>query len=234
MNIETALKLAKPFVGSLRGSKAGGRPLLKTALVMETHVIATNSHILVRIAHHEEGVTPYLHHYKKFEGSEHLEVSRYPKTNRLFPDRDYATAKGPIDTQEMYEALVGACVAAEFNADIQFEELKQANKKKPGHLRKTADELRLQARSRVTLTDNKAEVVDYSHNFESGAYSYTFENKPPITEKTWFDPEYLKLIFKTFKQAKENTIECNFFGSLRPLYLIAGDIEVIALPVRKY
>ena len=74
MKLEQALKLAKPYVGTL-GKKAGSRPVLKTALVTEKHVIATNSHILIRIAHDEEGVTPYLHHYNEQDDSEEVMVT---------------------------------------------------------------------------------------------------------------------------------------------------------------
>ena len=63
MKLEQALKLAKPYVGTL-GKKAGSRPVLKTALVTESYVIATNNHILIRIAHDTPIVEPHLHHYE--------------------------------------------------------------------------------------------------------------------------------------------------------------------------
>lgn len=206
MKLEQALKLAKPYVGTL-GKKAGSRPVLKTALVTEKHVIATNSHILIRIAHDEPSVEPYLHHYKKYDETESFEAANYPKTDRLFPDRDYANSSGPMDTQEMYEAMNNACVASKA----------QSTKKYTHH---------------VFLTEDKAEITDEFQTFESGSFTYTFDNPIPIPEKMAFNPEYLKTAIKSFRSSKEKTIECNFYGPLRPLYLTAGDIEVIVTPVR--
>jgi len=74
MNLDKALHIVKLYVGS-SGQKAGSRPTLETALVTERYVIATNSHILVRIAHGEEGVTPYLHRYEEQDTPEEFIVS---------------------------------------------------------------------------------------------------------------------------------------------------------------
>ena len=214
MKLEQALKLAKPYVGTL-GKKAGSRPVLKTALVTEKHVIATNSHIVIRIAHDEPSVEPYLHHYKKYDETEAFEASHYPKTDRLFPDRDYAKSSGPMDTQEMYEAMQNACIAAKMNEKAH----EKAGKDRP---------------VRVYLTDNKAEVPDKLRTFESGSFTYNFDEPIPIPEKMAFNPEYLKKAIVSFRSSKEKTIECNYYSPLRPLYLLAGDIEVIVLPVRAY
>ena len=74
MTLDRALRIVKLYAGSA-GQKAGSRPVLKTALVTESYVIATNSHILIRIAHDEEGVTPYLHHYNEQDDSEEVMVT---------------------------------------------------------------------------------------------------------------------------------------------------------------
>ena len=63
MNLEKALQMARLYAGST-GQKAGSRPVLKTALVTESYVIATNNHILIRIAHDTPIVEPHLHHYE--------------------------------------------------------------------------------------------------------------------------------------------------------------------------
>ena len=237
MKLEQALKLAKPYVGTL-GKKAGSRPVLKTALVTEKHVIATNSHILIRIAHDEPSVEPYLHHYKKYDETEAFEASHYPKTDRLFPDRDYAKSSGPMDTQEMYEAMENACVAAKMNAEFELEQLKIKNSRVPKHLKLTVEQLKRDAEgaksARVYLTEDKAEVFDTRHVSETGSFTYNFDEPIPIPEKMAFNPEYLKKAIVSFRSSKEKTIECNFYGPLRPLYLVAGDVEVIILPVRVY
>ena len=235
--IKAALKLAKPYVGSLK-KNPGSRAILKTALVTEKHVIATNSHFLIRIRHNESIKEPYLHFFnlehKEYLG--HKEASKYPKTERLFPQINHATSSGPISVKEMSEAIEGACVAAKSNAAYELENLKAKNSRAPKHLKKTVDELKADAMraraSRVYLTEDKTEVIDTERTFETGSFTYTFDAPIPIPEKMAFNPEYLKMTVKSFRSVKEKKIECNFYGPLRPLYLTAGDIETIVMPVR--
>lgn len=237
MSVEAALKLAKPYVGSLK-KNPGSRAILKTALITEKHVIATNSHFLIRIRHNESIIEPYLHFFnlehKEYLG--HKEASKYPKTERLFPQINHATSSGPISVKEMSEAIEGACVAAKSNAAYELENLKAKNSRAPKHLKKTVDELKADAMrvraSRVYLTDTKTEVIDIERTFETGSFTYTFDNPIPVTEQTAFNPEYLSTIMKTFRSVKEKTVNCYYYGPIRPLYLVAGPIEIIILPVR--
>ena len=232
MNIETAVKLAKPFVGSLN-KNPGSRPILKTALVTEEYVIATNSHILIRIKHDETIEAPYIHKYKEYDELFGMEASSYPKTDRLFPDPSYANSSGTLDTKEMFEAIEGACVCAEFNMKVDLENAWYENKQLAKHLQKTKDEVKAAVKPKVVLNKDRMEVKSFSQNFETGSYTYTFDNPLPLEEST-FNVGYLKTVFKTFKAAKEPEIKAHWTSNMRPWLLTAGNIEIIILPVRTW
>lgn len=227
MNIETAVKLAKPFI-----FKRKGRPALTTALVTEEYVIATNTHFLIRIRHNEEGITPYLHLYKKDKETEALEANSYPKTDRLIPDKSYATSSGHMDTAELWEAVECACVAAEFNHDVEVEEEVAAQKDKPKHLKKTKKEIKDKKIPTLYCTDKEMTVRAKYQDVNSGNFTYNLDKAIPFTEKTAFNSAYLKTAIKTFRSAKEKSIEGYFYSNVRPFYMTAGDIEIIILPVR--
>lgn len=209
VSIEAALKLAKPYVGSLRGKHPGSRPILKCALVTGKYVIATDAHRLIRIEHNEIVSEPYLHHYKKWEESEHLTANQFPQTERLIPQISYARDSGPVDVKEMYEAVTGAQVVAAQNEKV------------------------LERSVRVQVTEDKVHVPDTSGKFETGEYTYRLDRLIPITEETHFDGKYLVQVFKTFKQYKTKTVDIHYYGPMRPIYLVAGPIETILLPCRR-
>ena len=213
ISVEAALKLAKPYVGSLRTKDPGPRHILKCALVNEEYVIATNSYFLIRIRHNESITEPYLHHfkeeYKEFIGS--MTAKNYPQTERLIPQKDYASASGPVDVKEMYEAADGAQVVATQNEKV----IKQS--------------------VRIQVSENKIYVPDVVKGFETGEFTYRFDNPIPVPfpEEMHFDGKYLTQVFRTFKQYKEKNVEMYYFGQLRPVYLVAGAVEIILLPCRK-
>ena len=213
MSVEAALKLAKPYVGNLRKKDPGPRPILKCALVNEEYVIATNSHFLIRIRHNESISEPYLHHFKKeyeeYVGSKN--AKSFPQTERLIPQKDYASASGPVDVKEMYEAADGAQVVAAQNEKI----IKQS--------------------VRIQVSENKIYVPDVVKGFETGEFTYRLDNPIPVPfpEEMHFDGKYLTQVFKTFKQYKEKNVDMYFYGTLRPLYLVAGAVEIIVVPCRK-
>ena len=219
VSVEAALKLAKPYVGNLRKKDPGMRPILKCALVTEEHVIATDSHRLIRIRHNESITEPYLHHfkesYKNYIGI--LTARNFPQTERLFPQKSYAISSGPVDVKEMYEAAAGAQVVTSKNTKV-LKELFE-------------DEV---IREVVRVTDSRLYVVDkLEHHPETSGYKCDLNQLIPITEETHFDGNYFKQIFKTFKQAREKTADMYFFGPKRQTYLVAGPIEIILLPCRK-
>lgn len=112
LSIEKAVQLAKPFVGSLR-KKQDARPILKTALVTQQHVITTDATYLVRISHNEELSSSYLHHYK--ESTKNLEVPNYPQIERLLPDTYDAQHSFTIDLKEWIQAHDLGLIAAKGN-----------------------------------------------------------------------------------------------------------------------
>ena len=218
VSVEAALKLAKPYVGSLRKKDPGMRPILKCALVTEEHVIATDSHRLIRIRHNESITEPYLHHfkesYKNYIGI--LTARNFPQTERLFPQKSYAISSGPVDVKEMYEAAAGAQVVTSQNQKVWEREYEEFR------------------REVVRVTDSRLYVVDkLEPHPETSEYKYDLKQLIPITEETHFDGNYFKQIFKTFKQAREKTADMYFFGPKRQTYLVAGPIEIILLPCRK-
>ena len=216
MSVEAALKLAKPYVGSLRKDAAiRGKSVLKCALVTEEYVYATNAHFLIRIHHNESITEPYLHHYKKYEENKDATPAQYPSTdklNRLIPSKVNAEYVGPVDVKEMNEAAEGAYITASNN-----------EKALKGHT------------SRVLIQDKGMHVqnpVPGGEFFGTGEFTYKFDMRTPIEGTMYFDYDYLRTVFKTFKQAKEEHATMYFHGTMRPIHLTAGQIEVILLPCR--
>ena len=209
VSIEAALKLAKPYVGSLRAKHPGSRPILKCALVTGKYVIATDAHTLIRIEHNEIVSEPYLHHYKKWEESEHLTVNQYPQTERLIPQVGYEKDSGPVDVKEMYEAVTGAQVVSAQNEKV------------------------LDVYTRVQVTEDKIHVPDIVPGFQTGEYTYRLDRLIPVTEETHFDGKYLVQVFKTFKQYRTALVDMYYYGPMRPIYLVGGPVEIILLPCRR-
>jgi hypothetical protein len=96
--LEKLIKIVKPFIGSLRG-KGFIRPILKTALINEKHIIATDSKIAIRINHNNDIKESYLHHYKEEETS-NLMHSSFPNMERLFPNTYDAQKSFKINVNE--------------------------------------------------------------------------------------------------------------------------------------
>lgn len=107
LEVKKALEIVKPFVGSLR-KKFDPRPVLKTALVTENHITATDASILIRIKHGEEVQEPYIHSYK---GNE-FDLKQFPQVERLFPDIYNAQLSFKMNIAEWLEAHSLALIAA--------------------------------------------------------------------------------------------------------------------------
>ena len=207
ISVAAALKLAKPYVGSLRKKNPGGRPILKCALVNEEYVIATNAHFLIRIRHNESITEPYLHHfkeeYKEFIGN--MTAKNYPQTERLIPNKYMAIASGPVEVKKMYEAAAGAQVIAAQSGKILMDVI------------------------RVHLEEDKIHTKD-AQKTPHDVYTHRFDRLIPVTEETCFNGDYLKQVFRTFKQHKEKNVDMFYYGPTRPIYLVAGAVEVVLLP----
>ena len=224
IKIEAAAKMVKPFVGSLAG-KSATRPVLKSALVTETHIIATNSHLLIRLRH--EGTdTPHLHHFKK-EWTQNLDVSSYPKTDRLIPDVSNAQQMHFIDVDEWITAHEASLAAAKEykNRDIHL---------KNGKL--SVDP--------VLHKDDKGKVTDKSkltgiHGYKTVAvpefdqirFTYNLDHTNTI-EHVAYNAEYMLMMLKVAKKLKLKEIEMYYYGPTRPIYFIGEEMEVVILPIR--
>lgn len=96
------INIVKPFIGSLRG-KNFTRPILKTALINNEYIIATNAHIAIKIKHHNNIQESYLHHYKQEITNNYL-PSNYPDINRITPEIAYAEKSFLININEWIKA----------------------------------------------------------------------------------------------------------------------------------
>lgn len=106
--MEKLLAVAKPFV-----SKLQSRPVLTGALVTNEHIIATDSHVLIRIKHHQEIELSYWHDFSK--NPMDFAPSYYPEVSRLFPEASRATFETRVDVNEFLAAHKLALVAAKAN-----------------------------------------------------------------------------------------------------------------------
>lgn len=211
---EKKVNLVKPFVGSLR-EKSANRPILKTALITETHIIATDSHRLIRIKHNETVTTPYLHHFKK-EISGDYEASSYPDTSRLMPDPSNAEKILKINVLDWLEGHDIMKVAAKEHKN-EIIHLKGRN---------------LEVNAVKTFINKKGKEVKLP-GFNQISSSYTLDDDTTI-EEVAYNCSYMLDSLKVFKKEKVKDVTLYFYGKHRPMYFVGGDIEALILPVRSY
>jgi DNA polymerase III sliding clamp (beta) subunit (PCNA family) len=204
IELKKAIELVKPFVGSLR-MKAAIRPILKTALINNEYVIATDSHRLIRIKHNQEVTEPYLHRYKA-ELSQYESASSYPDISRLLPDKYNVQQEFKVNVAEWIEAHKLGLVATK----------EDRNKV-------------------IKIENNKiySEYVDQNSHFNNISFVYTLDHNTNI-EKVAYNCEYMLTALKVFKKLKEKEVTCYFYGPMRPMYFVSDAVEVLILPVRTY
>ena len=213
IEIKKAIALVKPFVGSLRGKKAS-RPILKTALINEKYIIATDAHRLIRITHNEKVQEPYLHHFKE-ELTRECVVTSYPNTDRLIPEQHNAQHSFQVNVVEWLEAHeLGLVAAKEYkNRVISLEN---------GEFKVNAVE---------TIVNKQGKTVKNT-DFNKIAYKY-FMGECTI-EKVAYNCEYMLDMLKIFKKLKLKEVTCYFYGPMRPMYFVSQCVEALILPVRTY
>jgi hypothetical protein len=203
IEIKKAIELVKPFVGSLR-KKYDSRPILKTALINENYVIATDASILIRVKHNETVETPYLYDFKKSDSPK--EVSSYPNISSLLPDKYNAQQEVKINVAEWIEAHTLGLVAAK---EHKHKVIKIENNK--------------------IYTNFSGETP----KFNDIAFTYTLDNDTKI-EKVAYNCEYMLMALKTFKKLKEKEVTMYYYGPMRPMYFVSDTCEILVLPVRTY
>lgn len=212
--MEKHLKNVKAFAFQSR-SKSVTRPILTTALVTEHHIIATDSHRLVRFTHNEDVQEPYIHHFNKYvEEENNLEASSYPDTSRLIPNPLDSKHSFTLDVNEWLEAHETGLVAS-----------KEHERNNP-----------------ISLANNKLSVKPALEKFvkkqmvavpvhEQVSFNYTLDSNTGVEDVT-YNCKFMIDALKLFKKYKYKTVEFHFYGSMRPFLLVAGVIEVIILPIR--
>jgi hypothetical protein len=213
IDVKKALELAKPFVGSLR-KKVDSRPILKTALITENYVIATDSHTLIRIKHNEEVTENRLHHYKS-ETNGHGPES-YPNISRLVPNPYDAQKEVKINVSEWLEAHTLALISA------------KEHKNRTTTLEN--NKISVQAVEEIVNKDGKKEKNPL---FNQVSFTYTLDNDTEI-EKVSYNCEYMLLALKTFKKLKCKEVTMYYYGSMRPMYFVSELAEALLLPIRSF
>jgi DNA polymerase III sliding clamp (beta) subunit (PCNA family) len=214
IELKKAIDLVKPFVGSLK-MKTAPRPILKTALINNEYVIATDSHRLIRIKHNQEVSEPYLHHFKP-ELTQDVSVTSYPDISRLLPDKYNAKQEFKVNVAEWIEAHELGLVAAKEHKNTVIG-LKE-------------DQFNVNA---VKTFINKKGKEEKQPDYNQISYKYTLDYNTNI-EKVSYNCEYMLTALKVFKKLKEKEVTCYFYGPMRPMYFVSESVEVLILPVRTY
>jgi DNA polymerase III sliding clamp (beta) subunit (PCNA family) len=214
IELKKAIDLVKPFVGSLK-MKTAPRAVLKTALIDNEYVIATDSHRLIRIKHNQEVTEPYLHHYKP-ELTQDIAVTSYPDISRLLPDKYNAQQILYVNVAEWIEAHELGLVAAKEHRNTVIG-LKE-------------NQFNVNA---VKTFINKKGKEEKQPDYNQISYKYTLDYNTNI-EKVSYNCEYMLTALKVFKKLKEKEVTCYFYGPMRPMYFVSDEVEVLILPVRTY
>lgn len=211
----TTIQLSKEMKSYLTSvkvfvSKAKTRPVLTAALVNEKYIIATDSHRLIRITHNQEVDEQYLHYYKANPG---YNGSSYPDTSRLMPNPSDAKQEFTLDVKEWLEAHESGLVAA-----------KEHEKNNP-----------------ITLKENKLHVKEsatkkgkYIDPVNRISFTYTLDKTTELDENITYNCKFMIDALKVFKKFKHKEVKVYFYGTTRPFLLVAGNIEVLILPIRTY
>lgn len=215
ISVEKAVKVAKSFVASLR-KKNASRPILQRALVTETHVIATDSHRLIRIKHNEHVKEPYLHHYKT--PNDAMDASNYPQVDRLFPSLSDAREVISVNVAEWIQAHDTGLVAAKERTN------KMVTLHPNGYL---------EIPPVLTKLDKDGKEIE-NDPFNQIRFSHQLLDQAINIDKTSYNCEYMLQAMKALKQLgyKETTLQ--WYGHLRPMYITTLDelVEILILPVR--
>jgi hypothetical protein len=214
IEVKKAIDLVKPFVGSLK-MKTAPRAVLKTALINNEYVIATDSHRLIRIKHNQEVTEPYLHHFKP-ELTQDIAVTSYPDVSRLIPDKYNAKQECTVNVAEWIEAHELGMVAAKEHRNTVIG-LKD-------------NQFNVNA---VKTFINKKGKEEKQPDYDQISYKYTLDTNTNI-EKVAYNCEYMLTALKVFKKLKEKEVTCYFYGPMRPMYFVSDTVEVLILPVRTY
>lgn len=226
ISIEKGLKVARPFIGSMAG-KSFTRPVLKTALVNEKYIVATDSHRLIRIQHDKghnagESFLSYLHHYSD-KTAAYTMPSSYPQTDRLFPDPYGAKMEIKINVQELIAAHseLFPLVSVHANKTIL---LNTDNK--------------LVAPTIETYVEKgkgrQKDTVRQHVNFERAAGAIDLKNKINVPESVQYNCKYMSDMLKAFKQLKQDEVILYFYGQHRPLLFKSEYVECLILPIRTF
>lgn len=224
-HINKSIELAKKFAFNLR--KDGARPVLQTALINEKYVMATDATRAIRITHHETIDTPYLHHYtNKTNG---YDYSNYPSLDRLFPDRHDAISNAPLNVQEWIEAHEAGLVAAKEH-DAKTITLKGNHLNVKPVYEKAVKGTKTDYSAIKKCKGYKDIRVDPS---EQVSFNWMLSSSTG-TETVSYNCQFMLDILKTVKNTKQKEVELCFYGSMRPMLFIAGDLEFLLLPIRTY
>lgn len=153
LTMDKITKAVKVFAVSSR-KKNASRPILKRALVTESHVIATDSYRLIRVRHNETIENPYLHEYTIQNDA--LDVSNYPDTSRLLPDTYNAKKSFTVNVQEWITAHDSGLVVA------KQEKNKVISLNENGKL--YAKDVELQTEYAYQLYDESLDIPKVSYN----------------------------------------------------------------------
>lgn len=215
ISVDKAVTMAKPFVGSLRG-KEFTRPVLKTALVTEQHVIATDSHRLIRIQH--EGLTTetYLHHY--ISESKECVASSYPDVSRLFPDKYNAKSEFAINVNEWLAAHNTASVAS--------------NHFKNKVIRLDRNVLFVPGYETYQKKVGKSIIIEELQKWNEPMFKHELERNSGAT--VTYNCQFMLDVLKVYKKLRIAEITCYYYGPHRPMYFADKDnqVDALILPIR--
>lgn len=226
LKIEEAVKIAKPFIGSLAGKNIA-RVVLKTALVTEKYVIATNSHFLIRLQHEGMNKEPYLFHYKK-ELTGAYDAGSYPKIDRLIPDPYNAQNVYTINIKEWLAIHEAGSVAAKEHKNDAITLLNNRFEVQPVTTKAVKSRNKNDYSSIVSMKGYKDVSVD---PFNQISFNHTLDENTNI-ERVRYNCSYMITILKAIKKLQHSSAKLYFYGPLRPMLFVAEGIEVILLPVR--
>lgn len=213
-------KQMKSYLTSAKvfAAKKVSRPVLTASLVNLEYVIATDSHRLIRIKHNEEIQESFLYHYK--EGFEALSSSSYPDISRIIPRT--------LDSQLDFTINVKEWLIGHENGLIAAKEHDNLNIMLQGH-QLNVNPL-LYKKGKYNKKERAYEKISVPLH-EQISYHFALSETTGI-EKVTYNCKYMIEALKVFKKFKHTEVKFHFYGMHRPFLMVAGNIEILILPIR--
>ncbi len=219
ITFEQAMKLFKKFV-----SKSKTRPVLQLVYYNGTHLVATDSHQLLRIntAYISDFPTNKESFYYDPKKNEYVDYEgNYPQTDRLIPDWSNSTIELNNNFKDFYTTIKEAKKHVKKDKVIKIEFTKNHATISGNHYTEKEDSSGVPKETIETYTNTLENVMTTGEEIKIHLNATYLLNSLDVVKK--------------FSKLSNDTPRVEIIGAFRPIHITITDIfDCVVLPVRTY